>query len=75
MTSDGYILDMHRISGGPKSPPRRGKQPIFLMHGLLDSSATWVLMRPNSGLGNLFLLKLNVPMLYNKYIHFRLHLG
>lgn len=50
-TNDGYILEMHRISGSPTSPPRAGKQPVFLMHGLLDSSATWILMKPKSGLG------------------------
>lgn len=51
ITSDGYILQMHRITGGPKSPPRKGKTPVFLMHGVLDSSAAWVVMRPNFGLG------------------------
>lgn len=50
-TSDGYILQMHRITGGPKSPPQKGKTPVFLMHGLLDASSTWIIMRPNHGLG------------------------
>lgn len=53
-TNDGYILQMHRITGGPKSPPQKGKTPVLLMHGLLDSSATWVIMRPNHGLGEEF---------------------
>lgn len=53
-TNDGYILQMHRISGGPKSPPQKGKTPVLLMHGLLDSSATWVIMRPYHGLGEKF---------------------
>ncbi|XP_065358156.1 lipase 1-like [Calliphora vicina] len=39
-TDDNYILRMHRIPN-PKAPP------ILLMHGLLDSSATWVMMGPN----------------------------
>lgn len=41
-TSDGYILEMHRI-------PKPGGTPVFLMHGLLDSSSTWVMMGPNKG--------------------------
>lgn len=49
-TSDGYILELHRITGSPKSPVRKGKQPVFLMHGLLDSSGTWIIMRPTHGL-------------------------
>lgn len=50
-TEDGYILELHRISGGPKSPPKKGKKVALLMHGILDSSATWVLTGPNKGLG------------------------
>lgn len=50
-TTDGYILELHRITGGPKSPVSGGKKPVFLMHGLLDSSGTWVIMRPTHGLG------------------------
>ncbi|XP_030383193.1 lipase 1-like isoform X2 [Scaptodrosophila lebanonensis] len=42
-TSDNYILGMHRI-------PRPGAQPVLLVHGILDSSATWIMMGPQSGL-------------------------
>ncbi|EDW12735.1 lipase 1 [Drosophila mojavensis] len=45
-TDDGYILEMHRI-------PRPGGRPVFLMHGLLCSSAAFVLMGPKNGLGYL----------------------
>lgn len=40
---------MHRIPGSPQSPPAQGKRVAFLMHGLLDSSGTWVVMGPNNG--------------------------
>lgn len=60
-TDDGYILEMHRILGSPKSPPRESKKVVFLMHGLLDSSATWVLTGPSHGLG-VFLTKLCCKM-------------
>lgn len=43
-TDDGYILGLHRIR-------TVGGQPVLLMHGILDSSATWVLNGPKSGLG------------------------
>ncbi|XP_033306103.1 lipase 1-like [Bombus bifarius] len=36
LTEDGYLLTMHRIPGKPGSPA------IFLQHGLLGSSADWV---------------------------------
>lgn len=55
-TSDGYILEMHRIAGGPVSPPRQGKRVAYLQHGLLDSSATWVVMGIRSGLGKIDLI-------------------
>lgn len=47
-TEDGYILELHRISGSPKCPPRKGKKVCFLLHGVLDSSAAWVLSGPTS---------------------------
>lgn len=50
VTSDGYILNVHRCSGGPVSPPRVGKQVVFLMHGMLSSSADWTLMGPQTSL-------------------------
>lgn len=44
------MLELHRIPGSSESPPARGKRVVFLQHGLLDSSATWVLMGPQQGL-------------------------
>lgn len=44
VTEDGYILETHRI-------PKPGKQPVILMHGVLDSSASWVLTGPKCALG------------------------
>ncbi|EDW64195.2 lipase 3 [Drosophila virilis] len=43
-TEDDYFLNIHRI-------PRPNAKPVLLMHGLLDSSATWVIMGPEKGLG------------------------
>lgn len=49
-TVDGYILELHRI-------PSTGGRPVILMHGLLDSSAAWVMSGRQNGFGmatNLF---------------------
>ncbi|XP_075153183.1 lipase 3-like [Haematobia irritans] len=46
VTDDGYILELHRIAN-------HGAMPVLLTHGLLDSSATWVMMGPNKGLAYL----------------------
>ena len=40
---------MHSIPGSPRSPPRYGKTVVYLQHGLLDSSASWVSMGPRNG--------------------------
>ncbi|XP_028170213.1 lipase 3-like [Ostrinia nubilalis] len=46
-TEDGYILEMHRIPHGRDRNNVPGSRPIvFLMHGLLSSSADWVLTGP-----------------------------
>lgn len=37
-------MELHRI-------PAPGKIPVLLMHGMLDSSATWILLGPDQGLG------------------------
>lgn len=50
MTSDGYILNMHRCVGGPVSPPRANKKVAFLMHGQLSSSADYTIMGPQTSL-------------------------
>merc|ERR1719347_1724424 len=54
VTEDGYILKIHRIPHGLKDDgPKDGKKrlPVFLMHGLLSSSADWVVTGPDQALG------------------------
>lgn len=43
ITSDGYILEIHRI-------PHPGQPPILLSHGVLSSSADFLVMGPNQSL-------------------------
>ncbi|XP_052852835.1 lipase 1 [Drosophila gunungcola] len=43
-TDDKYVLTLHRI-------PRPGGRPVLLVHGLEDTSSTWIVMGPHSGLG------------------------
>jgi len=57
-TSDGYILEVHRIPHAPKNANSSAARPVvFLQHGLLSSSADWVLEGTEKGLG--FLLAEN----------------
>ncbi|OXU24914.1 hypothetical protein TSAR_006225 [Trichomalopsis sarcophagae] len=50
-TTDGYILEVHRITGNKANPKPNGKPAVFLMHGLLCSSMDWVITGPGRGLG------------------------
>ncbi|KAJ6636984.1 Gastric triacylglycerol lipase, partial [Pseudolycoriella hygida] len=54
ITEDGYLLTMHRIPCGRIGCERIGKrgsgQPVFLQHGLLSSSADWLLSGPDKAL-------------------------
>ena len=53
ITEDCYILEMHRIPYGKQSPPEAGvtKPVVYLQHGLLASSADWVMGIPEKYLG------------------------
>ncbi|XP_053602237.1 lipase 3-like [Plodia interpunctella] len=49
-TEDKYILEMHRIPHGRDNVSTEKRPVVFLQHGLLSSSAEWVLMLPGKGL-------------------------
>lgn len=57
-TSDGYILRLDRI----RSKSDESKPPIFLMHGLFESSTQWIILGANLSLGNIFVL---LPTIFN----------
>lgn len=51
-TEDGYILQLEHILGNSETPincPAK-KRPILMVHGLFDSSASWVITGPNDSL-------------------------
>ncbi|KAL6417512.1 hypothetical protein ACFW04_012680 [Cataglyphis niger] len=47
MTEDGYLLTLHRIPGGNDS------LPVLLQHGILGSSADWVILGKGKALAYL----------------------
>ncbi|KXJ71266.1 hypothetical protein RP20_CCG021028 [Aedes albopictus] len=49
-TDDGYLLGVHRCPGSPLSPPAPGKPVVLLQHGMLSSSADYILMGPQTSL-------------------------
>ncbi|XP_069680507.1 lipase 3-like [Periplaneta americana] len=52
-TSDGYILGVHRIPHGKGMDSSVKRPAILLQHGLMSSSADWVIMGPNISLAYL----------------------
>uniref|UniRef100_A0A182RX02 Lipase n=1 Tax=Anopheles funestus TaxID=62324 RepID=A0A182RX02_ANOFN len=51
VTEDGYIVELHRIRASPSSGPANpNKLPVLLMHGLMGSSADWILIGPEEAL-------------------------
>ena len=51
-TEDGYQIIFHRIPGSPSNPKKEGKPVMFIQHGLLGSSDSWVIVGPDKDLGN-----------------------
>lgn len=51
-TDDGYHLTLHRITGKQNDTQQNSTKPVVLMgHGLVSSSASFVLAGPKNGLG------------------------
>lgn len=51
-TDDGFILTIHRIPHSRHESKYGAKKPaVFLQHGLLDASSTWVINFPEQSLG------------------------
>ena len=80
-TSDGYILEVHRIPHAPttknaNSSSSANRPVVFLQHGLLSSSADWVLEGTEKGLGinSLFSWKDGGPFLYKQLSSLYIHL-
>lgn len=50
-TSDGFIINIQRMPDGRKKRRAKGPKPVvFLQHGLLSSSADWVINYPHESL-------------------------
>jgi len=43
VTADGYILELHRIPRSKAGQEPTRNHPIFIHHGILGTSADWVL--------------------------------
>ena len=64
-TEDGYILALHRIPHGKTNGDDEGSRPvIFVQHGILASSADWVLSTPAKGLGRTYAQYYDMTNLY-----------
>lgn len=47
VTEDGYILTLFRISGIKGEKSDANKPVVFMQHGLLDNSDTWITNSPD----------------------------
>ena len=53
ITEDGYILAMHRIPHGRRSPrtDNERRPAVYVQHGITSSSADWIVAGPKKALG------------------------
>lgn len=62
-TKDGYLLEVHRIPHGKNTKQYRNF-PVYLQHGIVASSADWIINGPSKALGEYpfkYILTLNFP--------------
>ncbi|XP_014486204.1 PREDICTED: lipase 3-like [Dinoponera quadriceps] len=50
ITEDGYHLQIHRIPGSPLWKDKKKKNVVFIQHGILASSESWVMFGPGKDL-------------------------
>jgi lysosomal acid lipase/cholesteryl ester hydrolase len=65
LTADGYFLTLHRIPRGHHGETGH-KGCVFVQHGLLSSSADWVILGPDKALGK--------PKYGSRIFHHRLNI-
>ncbi|XP_059055858.1 lipase 1-like [Achroia grisella] len=53
LTEDGYLLKIFRVTKAKNCKGRKRSPPVILMHGLLQSSDSWLDAGPNAGLAYL----------------------
>jgi hypothetical protein len=51
LTADGYFLTLHRIPRGRKNATQHRRGAVIVQHGILSSSADWVIIGPDKALG------------------------
>jgi len=56
ITQDGYILELHRIPNSKSGQKPTRNYPVFIHHGILGSSADWILGGANISLRKCHLL-------------------
>ncbi|KAI8427546.1 hypothetical protein MSG28_002059 [Choristoneura fumiferana] len=67
---DGYILELHRIPNGRDNVTEGPRPVVFLQHGLLSSSAEWVLMLPGKGFAMIDYVIKNTKVSKLQYVGF-----
>ena len=67
LTSDGYILGIHRVPGAKNEGPVKASKPVALLaHGLLASSSQWIFGPAYNSMG--YALADEGLSIFNKYL-------
>jgi hypothetical protein len=64
LTADGYFLTLHRIPRGRHNTTQQ-RRPVILQHGILSSSADWVILGPDKALGMCFISIIRCLFVHN----------
>ncbi|CAJ0924039.1 unnamed protein product, partial [Mesorhabditis belari] len=53
-TTDGYLIDIHRIPAGKNQVQTPNKPVVFMQHGFMCDSSNWIVNLPDQSAGFIF---------------------
>ena len=71
VTPDGYILSVHRVTS-PEHVNTPGRQVVFLQHGILCSSAVWLIGDRTKAFGEKLYISCDMKQQFHQLVWYKI---